>query len=114
MTVLSRQEYLEWRTEAAAAYRDDHRNGSPRHLCTRCNECEVAGSYCSNCRTAEYTLIAHRHTEQDQKCRVGRDAAVVSEGEVHHPARRSSIWPSYRDRDAMTVHGQGSNTTGKR
>ena len=49
--VLDRLGYLKLREARAGS--------GLHHLCDRCGQCEMAGSYCSTDRTAAYTLIVH-------------------------------------------------------
>jgi hypothetical protein len=84
---MTREEYRDWRARTAEAARDDGRNGSPFQLCSRCGGCEYAGGFCSWCQTADYSLTAHRHVNQAERCATGRLPMVTSEGVWHHPAR---------------------------
>lgn len=83
---MTRDGYRQWRAETAAAYRADARNGAPYQRCSRCGKCEYAGGFCSWCRTAEYTLTAHRHVGEGERCRTGRPTTVRSEGGWLHPS----------------------------
>lgn len=85
--LMTELEYQVWRADAAALARLNNGRGHPYHLCSRCGKCEVAGGFCSWCRTADYVLSAHRHTNGGLRGKAGHSTGIAMDGDYHHPAR---------------------------
>lgn len=87
---------------AVTAPRSEATPRSPRRpthshqLCLRCGRHEVAGSYCTFCRTAEYDLADHKHVKAGAACPLGSylDPLTTNRGAIrNHLAQRVPVWP---------------------
>ena len=66
-------------------------------LCLRCGRHEVAGSYCTFCRTAEYDLVDHGHAhDAGAACPLGSYLDPLDTSKTHirdYLAKPMAAWP---------------------
>jgi hypothetical protein len=66
-------------------------------LCLRCGRHEVAGSYCTFCRTAEYDLVDHGHAhDAGAACPLGPYLDPLDKSKTHvrdYIAKPIAAWP---------------------
>ena len=66
-------------------------------LCLRCGRHEVAGSYCTFCRTAEYDLVDHGHAhDAGAACPLGPYLDPLDTSKTHirdYLAKPIAAWP---------------------
>jgi hypothetical protein len=60
-------------------------------LCARCGRHEVAGAFCTYCRTAAYDLVDHKHVFGPCPLGPHPDPVYVTRAETEHPRRIE--WP---------------------